>query len=293
MSVQMRVLSVLLRGLYKPRMATAERARKAINAVKADPAPPARAAARHRVHRRSLEGFDCYTVIPRSAPAPAKAVIYLHGGAYIDEITKEHWSFVFALADAGMRVEVPIYGLAPRHTYREAFPFLTAVYRDLLQTCEAEAVFLAGDSAGGGLALALAQDLAASALPRPGRLILLSPWLDITMSHPDIPVVERRDPWLSSVGLIEAGRAWAAGDDPRDPRLSPVHGDLTGLPPVELFVGTHDVLYPDALLLRERAPHDVQVNLHVVRGAFHVYVLTPVPEGRHAIATIAQILQKS
>ncbi|HEX2312354.1 MAG TPA: alpha/beta hydrolase [Thermomonospora sp.] len=293
MSIRMKAVAFYLRARYKPRLATAERARALIDAPKGDPSPPARLTGRHRVNRRTDAGFDCYTVTARTGPTPPKAVIYLHGGAYINEITKRHWRFVSRLADAGLRVEVPLYGLAPRYSHREAFPFVTAVYRDLLETYDPQAVSLAGDSAGGGLALAVTQTLIASGLPRPGRLILISPWLDLTLSNPAIAAVEPHDPWLTGSGLIEAGRAWADGTDPADPRLSPVNGDLTRLPPVDIHTGTHDILHPDAVRLRDRAPDTAEVTLHTVPGAFHVHVLAPVPEARHATRQITRTLRNT
>jgi monoterpene epsilon-lactone hydrolase len=288
--LSMSELSEYLREVYKPSMATAERAREVINAAKTDPAPPADLTRDHQVRVRSVKGFPCYTVAPGPAVPTGKAVIYVHGGSYVKQIVNEHWEFIRRLAAGGTRVEVPIYGLAPHHAHREAFGFLAAVYAELLETYEPEAVVIAGDSAGGGLALALAQTLEAFGLPAPGRLILLSPWLDITMSNPAITEVEPLDPWLTSIGLVESGQVWADGDDPSDPRLSPLNGDLSGLPPIDLFTGTHDVLHPDALVLRERAPAGAEVNLHIVPGGVHAYVLTPVHEAGHAIEHILKIL---
>jgi monoterpene epsilon-lactone hydrolase len=291
MILSMGELSAYLREVSKPSMATVERAREVINAAKTDPAPPAEFTRDHQVEVRTVHGFPCYTVPPGPSERTGKAVIYVHGGSYVKQIVKEHWEFIGRLADGGTRVEVPIYGLAPGHTYREAFGFLAAVYERLLRSYEPAEVVIAGDSAGGGLALALAQALETFGLPAPGRLILLSPWLDVTMSNPAIAEVEPLDPWLTSVGLIESARAWADGDDPADPRLSPLNGDLSRLPPIDLFTGTHDVLHPDALLLRDRAPIGAEVNLHIVPGGVHVYVLTPVSEAGHALERILEILK--
>jgi acetyl esterase/lipase len=288
------MLSVLLRVTRKPALATAERARAEMNKEKADPAPPAGLRRRHLVTVRTVEDFPCYTIAPRSVTKPAKALIYVHGGAFIDQITRQHWRFVSRLVDAGCRVDVPLYGLAPQHAYREAFPFITAVHRHLLDHYPPESVTWAGDSAGAGLALAVTQTLPECGLPMPARLILLSPWLDITMSNPQIRQVEQRDPMLSSAGLIEAGRAWAGGDDPHDPRLSPINGPIAGLPPLDLYIGTADVFHPDARRLHKRAEQaGVAIRLTEVDGAFHVYALAPVPEAHAATQAIIATLQQS
>jgi epsilon-lactone hydrolase len=114
-----------------------------------------------------------------------------------------------------VRVEVPLYGLAPQHTYREAYPLVHAVWRELTRETVPGGVALAGDSAGGGLALGLAQELIADAGARsPDRLVLLSPWLDLTLGNPRIADYARSDPWLARPGLVEVGRAWAGTTRP-------------------------------------------------------------------------------
>jgi acetyl esterase/lipase len=287
-SLQMRLVAAVLRLTRKRTMATAERGRRRLAEPKGSAEPPAALRKRHDVRTRQVEGFSCTTVAPRGRRAD-RAAVYLHGGAYISEIAPQHWALVSAMADAGVRVEVPIYGLAPQHTYRDAYPFVTAVYRELLADVDASALALVGDSAGGGLALGFARTLSAAGLPQPRRLILLSPWLDLTLSNPDLPAVEARDPWLCSAGLREAAKAWAGGDDPTDPRLSPLNGSLAGLAPIDLYVGTREICLPDALLLRERgAAEGVEPQVIVCEGAVHVYPLVPAPEGRAAARAIVR-----
>jgi monoterpene epsilon-lactone hydrolase len=291
-SLQMRVVAAFLRLAYKPRMATVERARRRLAEAKGPSDPPAALRKRHDVSTRQVGGFPCHTVAPRGRRSD-RAAVYLHGGAYISEIAPQHWALISRLADAGLQVEVPIYGLAPQHTYRDAYPFLTAVYRDLLADVEASAVTLAGDSAGGGLALGLAQTLGEAGLPQPRRLVLLSPWLDLTLGNPDLPAVEARDPWLSSVGLREAANAWAGGDDPTQARLSPLNGSLTGLAPMDVYVGTREICLPDVLLLQERAAAEgAELRVTICEGAVHVYPLVPAPEGRAAARAIVREMSR-
>ncbi len=288
----MKVLEQVFRLTFKPRMATVERAQQRIAAPKGSTRPPARLQRRHDVRTRLVDGFPCTTVAPRGRDAE-RAVVYLHGGAYISEIAPQHWALVSAMADAGVRVEVPHYGLAPQHTHRAAYPFVSTVYRELLQDLDASAVTLAGDSAGGGLALGLVQTLAEADLPQPRRLVLLSPWLDLTLSNPDVPAVEAHDPWLASVGLRLAGEAWAGGDDPTQPRLSPLNGPLAGLPPLHVFVGTHEICLPDVLELGDKArAAGTEVDVVVCEGAVHVYPLVPAPEGRAAARRIVQLVSR-
>ncbi|MER5661719.1 alpha/beta hydrolase fold domain-containing protein [Streptomyces mirabilis] len=237
---------------------------------------------------RSIDGFECRTVSPRGRRAE-RAVVYLHGGAYISHMVPQHWQLISQLADAGVRVEVAQYGLAPKYTYRDAYPFVTAVYRDLLSDLDAGQVTIMGDSAGAGLALGVAQSLVGSGLPQPARVVLISPWLDLTLTNPAIPEVEALDPFLTTSRLLAAGRGWAGGDDPAHPRLSPVNGPLAPLAPIDVYIGTRDLFYPDVRRLEERAAAEgAAVNVIVCDGAVHAYPLVPAPEGRAAARAIVR-----
>jgi acetyl esterase/lipase len=288
MSLAMHAVALYLRVTAKPGSSTAERAQDRMHRPKGSAQPPAALSRRHDVSERQIGGFACWTVLPRGKTV-TRGAVYLHGGAYTGEITKQHWALIGALADAGVRVEVPLYGLTPQHTYREAYPLVTEVYRQLLERLPAAAVTLAGDSAGAGLALGFAQELTAAGLPQPRRIVLVSPWLDLTLSQPAVRDIAPHDPWLSPAGLVELGRAWAGGDDPADPRLSPVNGPLNGLALVSVFIGTRDVFYPDVCRLRDRATAEgAALDVTVCAGAVHVYPLTPTPEGRAAADRIVK-----
>ncbi len=291
-SLTMRFVAAYLRRTAKPSMSTAERARQVIAGPKVSTPPRGALSKRHAVTTRRIDGFVNHTVAPRNRPAE-HAAMYLHGGAYIGGLSPQHWSLVSRLADSGVRVEVPEYGLAPRHTYRDAYPFVTAVYRELLEDIDSQLVTIAGDSAGGGLALGFAQTLAEAALPQPRKLVLIAPWLDLALGNPELPAAEAHDPWLSSVGLREAGRAWAGGDDPALPRLSPINGPLGGLAPMDVYIGTRDLFHPDALDLERRgAAQDAQLRVRSCDGAVHVYPLTPTREGRAARKVIVASMSR-
>ncbi|MFC7015534.1 alpha/beta hydrolase [Streptomyces viridiviolaceus] len=108
-----------------------------------------------------------------------------------------------------------------------------------------------------------------------------------------MPALEDHDPWLTRTGLLEAGRAWADGDDLSIPRLSPVNGPLYGLPSLDIHTGTRDILHPDALTLHQRATAaGVESSVHIVSGALHVHPLLPVPEGRAARTHIRRALHR-
>jgi acetyl esterase/lipase len=227
-------------------------------------------------------------------PAGA-ALIYFHGGAFVHGIRRQHWALVADLADAtGAPVYVPHYGRAPEHTSDEALDLVDALVEHLSGASEpaqepspaaAVRIHLAGDSAGGTLALLAAQHLR-------GRhqvtgLTLISPALDLTQSNPAIADVEPLDPWLSRAGTRPLLEAWAGDRDLDDPLVSPVLGDLSGLPPIHVFSGTHDICWPDVAVLRRRAAEaGTDVTVHAAEGSPHVHVLLPTPEGRRDRATL-------
>ena len=249
--------------------ASAERTRRFVERQKpSDPAPPKRLAA--QLDRRG--GWPVYTV---SAPEPVVDVVYFHGGAYIKEIAAQHWSLVGQMVrEAGARCVVPIYPLAPGAT-------ASAVVAGATEVVPPGAVLM-GDSAGGGLALAVALQVPVA------RLVLISPWVDVAIPQGEQP----HDPMLRLAGLAEAGRMYA-GDLPLDdPRVSPLYGDLSGLPPITIFTGTRDLLDPDSRRLADAAREaGVEVDLHVCEGAPHVYPLLPTRDGAAARRRIITLLR--
>lgn len=254
--------------------------------------PPGFLRAWYRVSTTQYQGWTCYTVAPPTG-AGTRHLLYLHGGAYVHQIVWPQWQLVGKLVDMlGCEVIVPIYPLAPGHGYRDVFPTLVSLYRDLVDRVGPGMLTLLGDSAGGGMALALAQRLKQEDLPQPRDIVLISPWLDITMSNPEIPSLDQQDAMLSRTGLIEAGRLYAQGDDPQHHLLSPINGDLTGLGRLSVFIGTHDVFLADCRRLQAlMQDQGIDVNYCEYEGMFHVWIAAVwLPESVQAIHQIAAIV---
>ncbi|MFC3997377.1 alpha/beta hydrolase fold domain-containing protein [Nocardiopsis sediminis] len=253
--------------------------------------PPRRMDRTHNVRLHFRYGWPCYEVTPRSGPAHANIMV-LHGGAYVEQISGMHWRFIRLLVTR-LRAHVwaPIYPLAPQGTADIVVPEIAGFTRELVDRCAGETVLI-GDSAGGGLALAAAQHLRAQGGHQPTRLILISPWLDVTMDNPGIPAVEPLDPELSRGALRFAGNLWAGNLDPADPLASPLNGRMEGLPPCTVFIGSHDVLNPDTHRFRALAEDaGVDVDFHEGAGQIHVYPLYPIPEGRRAVDHIVDTIR--
>lgn len=233
---------------------------------------------------RWFNGWPIYSVTPQGGSERTLTVVYLHGGAYTAEITPAHWWFVARLAnDAKAHIEVPIYPLAPASTAARTVPTAAAVITSLVEAHGPERVVVMGDSAGGGLALAAALDIRDADQRQPAALILVSPWLDVTMSAERQASIEPRDPFLSRVGLADAGQSYAGDLALTDPRVSPLWGELRDLPPIIVLSAGRDILSVDADRLCEKADQaGVEVEHHQGPGLFHVYPLLPTREGAAA-----------
>lgn len=243
---------------------------------------------------QEVNGRPVFAIAPRQGK-PAVEVVYTHGGAYINALQWLHWSIIRQLVERlGARVTVPIYPLAPEYTYQAAFSFLADVYRQVLHSAPDQKIVLCGDSAGGGFALAQALHYRDLGLRLPDRLVLFSPWLDITMSNPKIALVEPHDIMLGTPGLLQCGQWWAGGDDPRSPLLSPLFGDLAGLPPMDLFMGTAELFVADGRKLKEKVSKiGGTVNLYEYPGAFHVFVgATITPESKDVFDRLEKALDR-
>jgi acetyl esterase/lipase len=264
--------------------ASAEATRATMAALAAEPAdskPPGRMRRRVSVAERGDgAGWLVYEVAPRRGEAVA-TVLFLHGGAYFREIRGWHWKLVAHLArTVPARVVVPIYELAPSGTAASVVPAALALAEGLAGA--GLPFFLVGDSAGAGMALAVAQELFARAAA-PAGLVLISPWADISCTDPGLEERARRDPWLQPAGLAAAGEAYRGSLPADHPWVSPLFGELAGVGPVLVFSGTDDILNADAQrLVRALLAAGERVEFVEAAGMIHDYPLQPTPEGRAA-----------
>ena len=229
-------------------------------------------------------GWRVYEMTPKDGQRPEQHIVYFHGGGYVREIEPAHWSVCRRMTSlVPARVTVPIYPLAPDHTAAEIVPTAIDIVAEVLAAAGSDAnVTLMGDSAGGGMALAVAQGLRDRGLGAP-RLILIAPWLDVSVTDPQIDPEVTRDPMLSVPRLLRAGVLYADELSVTDPLVSPIYGELRGLGPITVFVGTRDLLLHDARRLRDLATaQGVSVDYHEHEGLIHVFPILPLPEARWA-----------
>lgn len=223
------------------------------------------------------------------------ALLYLHGGGYaIGSIATHRMMAANISRAAGIRVLLIDYRLAPEHPHPAAVEDATAAYRWLqAQGVPTTRIAIAGDSAGGGLTMATLVALRDAGDPLPACAVPMSPWVDLTQSGESYTTRADLDPMCSEAGLKEMADWYLAGQDARAPTASPLYADLTGLPPLLVQVGDHEVLLDDATRLVERAEAaGVDATCHVGEGCFHVYQGFPVPEADEAIASLAAFVNR-
>lgn len=233
--------------------------------------------------------FGCQMILFNNVEDSQSIIIYLHGGIYVNEIRLPHILFCDKLAKKiNSTVFTPIYPLAPNHTYEETYDIVEKLYEYVLTM--KKPVTLIGDSAGGGLAVAFSEYLGEKNMVQPESMVLLSPWLDVSMSG-DYDKVEF-DPMLGVDGLRKMGETWAGNLNSRDYKVSPMFGNVSKLPKTTLFVGTHEIFYPDVLKFYDKLmSKNVDAELIVGEKMNHVYPLYPlVPESKKAFNHIVEEL---
>jgi len=243
------------------------------------------------VEATAVSGLYAEWLRPKAAPDD-KVLLYLHGGAYLIGSCRTHRQLVSHIARAaGINALVIDYRLAPEHRFPAAVEDAVGVYRSLLADgFEPGNIFIAGDSAGGGLTVATLLSLRHSGVPMPAAVVLLSPFLDVTASGESATTRADQDPWFDAADLAVVADNYCT--DPvelKNPLVSPVFANVAGLPPTFIQVGDDEILLSDATrfaALMEEA--GLEVQLEIWPEMWHVFQLLvgKMPESRKAIKKI-------
>jgi epsilon-lactone hydrolase len=234
-----------------------------------------------------------------SAPNSAadRAVLYVHGGGYVIGSINTHRDLMGRIARAsGARVLGLNYRLAPEHPFPAAVDDSVAAYRWMLtQGLKPGRIAVAGDSAGGGLAVAALVAIRDAKLPVPGAGVCMSPWVDMEGIGESMKTRAAADPAVQREGLVGMAAAYLAGQDPRSPLAAPLYADLKGLPPLLIQVGDAEVLLDDSTRLADRAKAaGVSTKLEVWPEMIHVWQMFAsfLPEGQQAVDGIGSFLKE-
>lgn len=256
------------------------------------PEPPKEAGKICKIEKKQVDGRNVFTLSPKAGRSD-KHILYLHGGAYVQNFVSQHWKFLTLLVEqTHCTITAPDYPLAPKHTYLDAFKMVIPVYKEMISNLKST-IILMGDSAGGGFALALAQKMSLEKIAQPTQIILLSPWLDLTLQNPEIKNIDLRDPFLGITGLLKVARIYAGNSRTDNFMLSPINGPLDQLGDISIFIGSNDIFAADTRkfnsLVRAKG---IKINYREYQGMVHVWMLLSFRESRQAQKEIIDLIRK-
>ena len=244
--------------------------------------------------KRRVNRSEMITLFP--SVSTNKHIFYLHGGGFSLEASPFHKNIqTYFVNEFGLKVSYFNYPLAPENTVSITLDETFQAYKEIVMLYPDDHFYLFGDSAGGGLALSLAQQLRdQNVLHRPQKIVLASPWLDLTLSNPDIEKIQGNDVLLERELLAKAAKNYAGDFSLKDPRVSHLYGNLDDLKEIFTVVGTDDILFPDVLRLEKRIEKTEGTKLHleVVEGMMHDFLVYPLKESKSYLKQIGDFYQK-
>lgn len=243
-----------------------------------------------RADKIEISGQTVWVIHPKSGPGNA-AYVHFHGGAYILGLMSLHFGLAAQLSDrAGVSVVLPDYPLAPNAEVEEITDFANQVYDYAADRWNA--VKIGGGSAGGNLAMALALHRKGKGLSQPNHILLMSPWVDLEMSHPANDGPSDEVCFSDATDLRRAAKLYAGDIAVEDPRVSPTFADLSALAPISIFTGDVDLLHTDILIFAEKAKASGVLSKLAIFGTMgHIFMLYPTPDRESALVEMGDILR--
>lgn len=225
------------------------------------------------VEQQKQQNRTVFTITPKEGIKNDTVILYLHGGAYVAEMSQKHWEFIQAIVqDTGATVILPDYPLTPKYHYQDVFHMIVPVYTQLLQKTDSQNIIIIGDSAGGGMALALCEYLQEKQIMEPRKAILISPWLEVSLENPAIDSVQKDDKKLNKESLKIAGLAYAGGNQEnlKNYLVSPLYGNVENLNNIVIYTGTYDILNPD---VKELVKKNANIVVKEYEGKSHIWLI--------------------
>ena len=255
--------------------------------------PPKLITRKYEVEEEKVAGRNCYTI--SSAYEPQYHILFLHGGAYRYPSTFFHW----VLLD-NLLTEIPCaatfvdYPLAPKHKCEDNVATVMKIYSHIFGEQNKCRPVLLGDSAGGGLALVMAQLIKLRGItPKPSKIVMLSPWLDVSMETEIPRELQEADFMLDRDQLKKNGEDYAGNLSTKDPLCSPYYGDSKDVGEMALFIGTKDILYIDAVRFNKKAKKEgYDLTFYEYQDMQHDWVLFPLNDAKDALIEIVKFIEK-
>lgn len=224
----------------------------------------------------TFENRNIFIIKSKGSKKNNMKILYFHGGSYMAEATSNHWEFIENLVDdTGATVILPDYPLTPKYNYKDVFNMVVPLYKEIQQRVDvSNELIIMGDSAGGGLSLALLEKISQEDIKMPKKTILISPWLDVRMDNPKIEQVKEQDKKLNKEALKIAGLAYAGSDGIDSYLVNPIDGDLSKINNLTIFTGTKDILNPDVYKLKEKAEeNNINIDINEYQDAGHIWII--------------------
>lgn len=224
----------------------------------------------------TFENRNIFIIKSKGSKKTNMKILYFHGGSYMAEATSNHWEFIENLVDdTGATVILPDYPLTPKYNYKDVFNMVVPLYKEIQQRVDvSNELIIMGDSAGGGLSLALLEKISQEDIKMPKKTILISPWLDVRMDNPKIEQVKEQDKKLNKEALKIAGLAYAESDGIDSYLVNPIDGDLSKINNLTIFTGTKDILNPDVYKLKEKAEkNNINIDINEYQDAGHIWII--------------------
>ena len=247
------------------------------------------------VEKLEIAGIECCQVTPQGwSEAQGLCILYAYGGGYVSGSTWEDLVIAVPLAaHSAARVVMVEYCLSPEHPYPLPQQDMREVYAALLERYTADRLIVSGESAGGHQALGLMQYARDRGLALPRSAALFSPWCDLANEGDSHLFNEGRDPTLDNAWVDQAAAWHAAGEALDDAGISPIHGDMRGLPPCIITTGSRDLLLSQCLRLAQKLhTAGVDCDLRVWEGLWHVFEFYPIPEAQASIIEVAEFIRR-
>ena len=245
------------------------------------------------IEQRKFMNRNVFILTPKNIEKTDLVILYFHGGSYMAEITNEHWNLLEKVINkTGATVILPDYPLSPKYNYKDVFNMIEPLYNNIVSKIDTNNFIVMGDSAGGGLALAIEEKIVNDTEKEnennddsrnnneninyklPKKTILISPWLDVRLENNRIDEVQKLDKDLNKETLKLAGIAYAGTDGINSYLVNPIDGDLSKLNNITIFTGTYDILNPDVHILEEKAKNQgLTINVKEYEGASHIWIL--------------------
>ena len=217
-----------------------------------------------------------FIIKPKTEQLSKKVILYFHGGAYVAEATTLHWDFLEKLAnDTKSTIVMPDDPLTPKYKDKDGFNMVEPLYKEIISKVDVKNLVMMGDSAGGGITLALAEKISQNNIQLPSKTILISPWLDVTLTNEKIKEVQKNDKDLNKEKLLIAGISYARDEEGMKSYLvNPINGPLSKLKNVIIYTGTYDILNLDTHLLQEKAKKEgIDIQIKEYEQAPHIWII--------------------